>query len=178
VNHGRVLSEISAFLDEKRLRHAIVGALALSCHGLPRATQDVDLLLDAAAQETMVAFLVSLGYETVHRSAGYSNHLHPLEAMGRVDVLYVVEPTATSIFQRAKVIEFSGHRLSVPCPEHLSAMKAFAVKNDPARSLQDLADVQHLLGLPGVDIQEIRAYFREYDLEDRFDEILRLTQDD
>jgi hypothetical protein len=36
----------------------------------------------------------------------------------------------------------------VPRAEHLAAMKVHAMRNDPTRLVQDLADVQHLLRLP------------------------------
>jgi hypothetical protein len=44
---------------------------------------------------------------------------------------------------------FPGTTLLVPRPEHLAAMKVQAMKNDPSRTFQDLADIQALLSLPG-----------------------------
>lgn len=56
----------------------------------------------------------------------------------------------------------------MPCPEHLAAMKAFAVKNAPERAARDLADVAFLLGLPRVNRGEVRASFERYGLGARF----------
>jgi hypothetical protein len=53
-------------------------------------------------------------------------------------------------------------------------MKGHAMKNDPARTLQDLADIRFLLGLPGVDEDEVPGYFERAGLSDRFDELKRL----
>jgi hypothetical protein len=53
-------------------------------------------------------------------------------------------------------------------------MKVHAMKNDPARTLQDLADIQFLLAVPGVDEDEVRGYFERAGLRDRFDELKRL----
>jgi hypothetical protein len=50
-------------------------------------------------------------------------------------------------------------------------MKVLAIKNDPTRALQDLADIRFLLTLPGVDRQEVRSYFARHGLETRFDEL-------
>jgi hypothetical protein len=61
----------------------------------------------------------------------------------------------------------------VPRPEHLAAMKVQAMKNDPRRRLRELADIQFLLGLPGVDAREIRGYFERAGLLDRYDELDR-----
>lgn len=64
--------------------------------------------------------------------------------------------------------------LPVPRPEHLVAMKVHAMKNDPALTLQDLADVRFLLALPGVDRDEVRGYFERAGLGDRLDALERL----
>jgi hypothetical protein len=61
----------------------------------------------------------------------------------------------------------------VPKPEHLVAMKVLAMKNDPGRTFQDLADIRILLMLPGVDREEIRHYFEQHGLRERFDDLER-----
>jgi hypothetical protein len=52
-------------------------------------------------------------------------------------------------------------------------MKVQAMKNDPDRRLQDLADVRFLMGVPGVNEQEVRGYFERAGLLRDFDEIRR-----
>ena len=101
MNFARALEAISAFLAETGHRFALVGGLALAVYGLPRATLDLDLLLDAAAQDDFVRYLESLGYETLHRSSGYSNHAHPDPFWGRVDGVYVRGETRQQIFAAA-----------------------------------------------------------------------------
>jgi hypothetical protein len=61
----------------------------------------------------------------------------------------------------------------VPRPEHLVAMKVQAMRNDPSRALQDLADVLALLQLPGVDLDEARGYFERAGLREEWDEVRR-----
>jgi hypothetical protein len=168
------LSSISAFLDEHGFRHALVGALALAAYGLHRTTLDLDLAVEARAQNEVVGFLESRGYETLHRSPGYSNHFHPDPTRGRVDFVYVDPQTADALFSAARSFPGPGGRaILVPRPEHLAAMKALATKNDPSRALRDLADVRFLLDLPGVDRDEIRGYFEKNGLLHLFDELER-----
>jgi len=62
-----------------------------------------------------------------------------------------------------------------PSPEHIAAMKVQAMKNDPARTFKELADIQFLLQVPGVDDVEIRGYFEKAGLSERFDEIKALA---
>lgn len=69
------------------------------------------------------------------------------------------------------VFRLGGHELRVPRPEHLAAMKVHAMKNDPGRAFQELADIRFLLQLDGVDEGEIREYFEKAGLDERFDEI-------
>jgi len=117
----------------------------------------------------VVSFLDGLGYETLHRSAGYSNHVHPLGVMGRVDLVYVGGTTAQELFSGTRrLLSLGGRNFPVPRPEHLAAMKAFAVKNAPERARRDLADVEDLLALPEVDREEVAGYFAKYGLRESY----------
>ena len=64
-----------------------------------------------------------------------------------------------------------GRPIRVPKPEHMAALKANAMKNDPTRTFQDMADVRFLLTLPGVDRSQVRDYFERQGMRDRFDEL-------
>jgi hypothetical protein len=52
-------------------------------------------------------------------------------------------------------------------------MKVQAMKNDPSRKLADMADVQSLLRLPGVDAAEVRGYFERAGLSEEYEQIRR-----
>lgn len=132
----------------------------MAAYGLARTTLDLDLVTEAAAQEELIGFLASHGYETLHRSAGYSNHLSPNPALGRIDFVYVSGETAERIFATARSLRGpGGSPVSVVSPEHLAAMKVLAMANDPARAFQDLADLRYLLQLPGIDREFVRQSF-------------------
>lgn len=176
MNFARVLDEVGRFMEARGLRFGVVGAVGLQAYGLARATSDLDFVVEAAAQQELCAHLESLGYETIHRSAGYSNHVHALPALGRLDFVYVDEQTAERMFGGARSMELlPGRAFRVPRPEHLAAMKVLAMRNDPGRTFQEMADIQFLLGLPGVDEEEIRASFVKHGLLERFLEIKRTT---
>lgn len=175
MDFSRNLADIGGFLDERGHPWALVGALALTAYGIARTTVDLDLLTGAEAQAALVTFLESRGYVTLHRSRGYSNHQHPDTTRGRVDVVYVGKETRERLFASARRLAGpQGSEVLVPKPEHLAAMKVQAMKNDPSRTLQDLADIRRLLDLPGVDREEIRAYFEKHDLLERYEEIMDL----
>jgi hypothetical protein len=168
-----VIGDVRRFLDGERIPFAIVGALALHTYGYSRSTNDVDLLVGVDAQDRLIAFLEARGFSTLHRSSGYSNHLHADPALGRLDVIYVDADTRGKIFASARPASIGGIGVVVPKPEHLAAMKVHAMKNDPGRVFQEMADIQFLMGLPGVDRNEIRAYFEDAGQLERFDELER-----
>lgn len=169
-----VLAEVARFLDGAGARFGLAGAVALNAHGLARATTDLDLVVEESAQPALLRFLSGLGYQQLHASAGFSNHLHPDPAWGRLDFIYLDGHTADLLFARARRARPLGDlEVLVPSPEHLAAMKVQAIRDDPSRRFKDLADIQFLLGLPGVDEEEIRRYFEQHDLLGSFDELKR-----
>jgi len=150
-----------------------VGALGLHAYGHDRATFDLDLATDAAAQQPLVSFLEGLGYETVHVSPGYSNHAHADGDWGNVDIVYVDGETAARLFPRCeRRLELGERVVPVPRAEHLAAMKVQAMRNDPSRLLQDLADVRYLLEQPGTDRNEIRGYFDRAGMLEWYDRLI------
>jgi hypothetical protein len=172
MNFSAVLSRIADHLAATGCRFAVVGGVALAALGRPRTTLDLDLLVEAETQDGLVRFLEGEGYETLHRSAGFSNHLHADPVRGRVDLIYVEPGTARRIFAAAREVRGPGERrILVPSPEHLAAMKVAAMKNDPARTFQELADIRYLLTLPGVDRAAVRAQFERHGLGGSFDEL-------
>ena len=168
----RLLRAITDFLTAGDHPFALVGGLALAAYGRVRTTLDLDLVVDGGAQDALVAFLEATGYETLHRSPGYSNHLHGDRDWGRVDVVYVRGETSQALFAGASPMAGPGGvTIPIPRPEHLAAMKVLAMKNDPERTLQELADIRYLMTLPGVDREEIRGYFSRHGLEERYREL-------
>jgi hypothetical protein len=172
LDFGKIIDLLSGFFEREKFPFAVIGAFALHAYGLTRATTDIDFVTDSAARPRLVQFLEANGYETLYASEGYSNHIHPDRELGRVDFVYVAGDTSRRLFEGARALLFlSGRRLLVPRPEHLAAMKVQAMKNDPDRKHQELADIGFLLGLPDVDRQEIRKYFEANGLGDLYDDL-------
>jgi hypothetical protein len=174
LDFGTVLRTVTEFLESREYRFAVIGGVALAAYGLTRTTLDLDLLLERRSQGDVIAFLESIGFATLHRSTGYSNHLHPDPQWGRLDCVYVDGTTSEQIFAACRGARVPGGLdLPLPKPEHLAALKVVAMKNDPGRSFQDMADIRFLLQLPRVDRLEVRAYFDRHGLRERFDDIER-----
>lgn len=166
-----VTTRILDFFAESDEPCFVVGAVAMSGLGVGRHTDDVDFLARKTFSGSVVGFVEKLGYETLHRSAGYSNHLHVDPEMGRIDFIYSDDATIEQIASRSMEVEIGSLRVRVPAPEHLAAMKVVAMKNDPRRTWKDLRDLQLLMSMDGVDLEEIERQFMKHGLMERYDEI-------
>jgi hypothetical protein len=174
MNFGAALSTLTEFLEERGFLYAVVGGVALAAYGLPRTTLDLDFAVESRAQDELIRFLESRGYQTLHRSSGFSNHQHPDPDWGRLDFIHVRDETSRALFASCRRLQGPGGRqMPVPRPEHLVAMKVAAMKSDPARTFQEMNDIRFLLKLPGVDRAMATSYFERHGLRDRLDEIER-----
>jgi len=174
LDFARVFDRVAPLLDEGGFPYALVGGLGLHAYGNSRATFDLDLVTRSEAQEPLVEALEELGYETVHRSAGYSNHSHSDPEWGDIDVVYVDAETARQLFPACtRTLKLGDREVPVPSAEHLIAMKVQALRNDPSRELQDLADIQYLLGLPDTTREAVRGYFARAGLTEWYDKLVK-----
>jgi hypothetical protein len=173
----RILKEIAGFFEREGLNYAVIGAFALHAYGRSRATRDLDFIADSHAQKKLVAFLEELGYETLHVSSGYSNHVHHSPSMGRLDFVYISGNTSRQLFGSSqKQLVLGEMAVPVPRAEHLAALKVQAMKNDPERTFQEMADILFLMQLPGINKSEIREYFEKQGLADKYDEIRKILE--
>jgi hypothetical protein len=172
VDFSRVITSVTSFMVDQGHPYALIGGLAMAAYGMVRTTLDVDLVTTTEAQEGLVEFLESMGFDTVYRSSGYSNHHHSDSALGGVDVVYVQGTTGQELFSAVRTVA-GPDETSVPVlsAEHLAAMKIFAIKNDPTRTFAELEDIRFLLTLPGVDRNEIRGYFEKHGLGNLYAEL-------
>lgn len=169
-----VIELLIDFFATHQMVHALIGGFALQAYGYSRATQDVDFILKQEDQPKIIEFLESLGFETLYRSKGYSNHRHALSGLGQVDFVYIKGETATTIFSGAKRLSILKNvELPVVSPMHLAALKIFAIKNDPSRRLREMADIEYLMSLPEVKTEAVRSYFEKQGLLKDFDDIMQ-----
>ena len=137
----KALILVSEFFHGERRPFLVIGAFALHAYGLTRATRDLDFAAEASVQEKLIAYLSACGYETLHRSAGYSNHLHSDPALGRLDFVYVDGPTAEILFGSAhELLGPDGLRVPVPKAEHLATMVKDIERGKFEGGLRELMD--------------------------------------
>ncbi|MBD3271116.1 MAG: hypothetical protein GF384_01095 [Elusimicrobia bacterium] len=173
-----VFKAITGFFNKNRIKFATIGAFALYSYDYVRATQDIDFLTRDKNKKQIINFLESLGFETVLSSDAFSNHVHRI-GKARVDIMYVDNQTAAEIFRSTrKRMIFNTLNIPVVSPEHLVALKLFAIKNNPDRKLRDLADIKELLQRVNYDRKKVQQYFKKYKMYNYYNEILKSTQNE
>ena len=167
---GRQIQEVMACLGRSGTTAALIGGLALAPHRVIRATQDVDLLVDADRADDVARELESLGYRCIYRSPDAANFLREDE---RVDLLFASRPIARQLLLGATARQTSFGELRVVSLEGLIAFKLQGFVNDAART-QDLEDIRALIraNRESMDEAEVRRYFQLFDRETLLDEIL------
>lgn len=153
---GRQIAEVTAELRGIGARFALIGGLALASHNVVRATQDVDLLVDAEMADRIEAALIKIGYRCLHRSADAGNYVRNDE---RVDFLYASRPIARRLLAGAAELTTSLGVLRVISTEGLIGFKLQGLVNDPRRT-QDREDIRALLRVnrAKLDMKEVREY--------------------
>jgi len=167
---GKQLQEVIATLNRAGARFALIGGLALAPHKVVRATQDVDLLLDAECADAADQVLTTLGYTCLHRSADAANYLRGDE---RLDLLYAHRATARQLLRAAPELSTAFGSLRVVSAEGLIAFKLQGWVNDPRRT-QDLEDIRALIraNRHTLNVAEVRRYFSLFDRDELLEEIL------
>ena len=125
----RVLRNIVQALRKARVPYMLVGALALSAWGRPRATMDIDFMLLADdVPQKLIAALAALGFDRDIAWERYNPFLKGIHARFRstkviVDILLRKDPHHDSAFGRRRRKYHGGFYIWFPSPEDLILLK-------------------------------------------------------
>jgi hypothetical protein len=138
------LTELLGDLEAAGISYAVAGALALAIHGVPRATADIDLLIEPAAVDRALAVARRRGFDVLAAPMRFQDGLElrrSTKLAGEdaltLDLLLVNEGLREVFAGREQVAGERGG-LWVVSREGLLRMKASAGRD------QDLADIQRL----------------------------------
>lgn len=170
-----VLEKVLRGFEELEVHYALIGGFALGLWGLGRATMDLDFLILKDDMPKVDNLFRSLGYTCAYRSENVSQYVSPLGILGTIDCLHAFRKATLAMLERAeeKAIFQGKLRIRVAQPEDLIGLKFQAMRNDPSRKDQDLADVKGLVRLFGgqLDWSRIREYAEILDMEEVYEEI-------
>jgi hypothetical protein len=157
-----LLFEVVRALTERGIQYAVIGAMAVSVHGVVRASVDADALVSAAFSELRALgdHLTAQGLTTELRRGDIAD---PIPGMlivtdrhdNRVDLLMGLRGLDANVYQRAIDVQLPEytHPLRVASKEDVIAMKLFA--GGPL----DLQDAKRLIAVAGgtLDTELLRS---------------------
>jgi predicted nucleotidyltransferase len=164
------LLALLAALNGQGIRHAAIGGLALVAHGMVRATQDLDFLVDDAAHSEIERVMKGLGFRCIHSSPDAANYASD---DFRIDFLFARREPTRRLLENARELRVFGHGLAVVDVEGIIGLKLQALVNDSRRQ-QDLVDIRGLLAAhrASLDLTRLRSYFALFEREALLEELL------
>jgi hypothetical protein len=168
MNLRAILERSHQVLTEQRVSHALIGGFALAVLGVPRATNDVDYLIEESQKETAKKALLGAGWKIELET----DEVIHLGGPGNIDVLLARRPLSQQMLKNATPVPPLG--INCLSAEAIIGLKIQAYKNDATREFQDKADIQSLIQKHGASLnwEEIKTYADLFD-EMPFLEILR-----
>jgi len=177
-----VLPRIIAALEHAGIPSMLTGSHASSYHGIPRATQDVDIVIDPTPKQLRV-FAGNLP-DTEY----YIDEEAALDALRRRSQFNVIDlATGWKIdliirksrefsraeFERRRIVTYQGMRLAVATAEDILIAKLeWAKRGGSRRQIEDAAGILRIR-TPQLDQDYIKRWVRELELEEEWDEACR-----
>ncbi len=165
----QVLTTLLALLEQGQIRYGVVGGFALGILGVPRATQDFDLLVDREDLSRVHSILKRLGYAR-HALTENVSHYQPDAAWGSINILHAFRKYSVAMLRRVNTVPvLNGSRqIKVLQPEDLVGLKVQVMTNDPLRASKERADIESLAAAYGsrLDWDRIQEFYELFDLKD------------
>lgn len=175
MNFKLVLEKLLTTFQEHNVRYALIGGFALGVWGVPRATVDIDFLVDNWDMEKVDVIMRALGYECRYRTENVSQYTSALKIFGEVDFLHAFRAPSMEMLQRAEDKGMFNGTLPVKVlkVEDLIGLKVQAIANDESRKGLDMSDIESLIAFNVADVDwgQIEEYFALFGLDDIFAEL-------
>lgn len=142
---GKMVSVLHRNLSERKVPHALIGAMALSLYGVPRYTADIDFLADQRNRDSIVSVMKKAGFEDFQNTENFAQFDSELGVYGKVDFMFVHTDEGRAILERAIFVEDDIFgRIPVVQPTDYAILKFMAIANNPDRKFRDIADLEIL----------------------------------
>ncbi|MCM8784188.1 MAG: nucleotidyltransferase family protein [Candidatus Omnitrophica bacterium] len=168
----RVLRKILKEFRKGNIHYALIGGFALGALGIPRATFDLDFLVEAEELEALDKILRKLGYHLYFRTENVSHFRAHNPQWGSLDFIHAFRKISLRMLERAKERKiFNGKEsIRILLPEDIIGLKVQAIANDPLRRIKELADIEALVDLyrERLDWQNLKEYFSLFEMEEEF----------
>ncbi len=171
----QLINTVSRHLQEKRIPHVLVGGVAVAIWGRPRATEDVDLIIDLR-EEQLEEFQQHLAEHGIRMKidkaekairTGTTFPLYDRWSIHWVDARVPSRPVDHMTLERATRVELSGEEVPVATPEDTILGKLMA------GNVQDQLDAKSILlrRAGQLDLPYIENRVRELELREQWERV-------
>lgn len=151
----RVFETIAQKAGDAGLPFLIIGGYAVMAHGFVRATDDLDLLVQASRRDRWRQLLQDLGYGLYQEAPSFLQFNPPANARLPVDLMFVADEGFDRMQAGAQQTSVGGVSVGVVSLLHLIALKCHAIQHGkPLRRLKDTEDLIQLIRINGLDLNE------------------------
>jgi len=142
------LTVIISDLEASGIEHAVCGGLALTIHGFPRATFDIDILIQPESLEEAYKIAAAKGYDIRGLDMSFKERAVEIRRVSKIDdegeVLsldfLLVTPQVEDVWETKEKFNWQGKILWIVSQEGLIKMKTLAGR------AKDLIDIGRLKG--------------------------------
>jgi len=154
LNLLEALKKIIITLDEQRIDYALCGGLAMAVYALPRATLDIDIMIEAESLNRTKQAVHDLGFILNAIPMEFQGGKVQIYRISKIDSrsgevlfldLLIVTPETRQAWESRLGVEWEGGTLSVVSPEGLILLKSLR------GSGQDQDDIQYLRSITDED---------------------------
>jgi hypothetical protein len=144
---------VSKILTQSGIRSVMVGGLVVGCHsGRPRATQDIDVIVDVLEipKKVIDQLGVLVGSKKLEKHPSFISFMKKT-VLGDREVLDIITSKAGSyglVFDNCVKLSISGNDIYIPSAEMMIVLKYTAAVNpirQKAKQAQDWADIYSIL---------------------------------
>lgn len=172
-----VISKLLAAFKEHNISYALMGGFAIGLWGGGRTTIDIDFLVNRDDMAKVDAIMQELGYECKYRTENVSQYISALKIFGEVDFLHAFREASLQMLDRAEEKKIFDGELTIKTliPEDLIGLKLQAIRNNPEREENDMADIRMLIQIhkDNINWQLVENYFKIFEMKDLYEKIFR-----
>ncbi len=140
------LSQLISALDENEIEYAVCGGLALTIHGFPRATFDIDILIQPESLEKAYEVGKKEGYDIRGLDISFKERAVEIRRVSKIDDdgevlsldLLLVTPHVTDVWATREKLDWDGKTLWIVSKDGLIKMKKLASRP------KDLIDIDRI----------------------------------
>jgi hypothetical protein len=140
------LSQLVSALEENEIEYAVCGGLALTIHGFPRATFDIDILIRAESLEKAYEIAAEKGYDIRGLDISFKERAVEIRRVSKIDDegevisldLLLVTPQVEDVWTTKEILIWQERDLSIVSRQGLIKMKKLAGRH------KDLIDIDRI----------------------------------